>query len=522
MATMLARLERSEKRRRPSDSGLARRAAGLSEKYLDGRRCRGPCGGWRTRTAGGAGARRATARSGCRPGCRGCRRGWSTTCWCTSSRTCWCPATRRTSGRWWTTSPAERARGFLEGVAAAAHLGIEADRRTAPTRERLRWPPTTSEPTLSRLGPGERPLDHHAHVGVVGREPVDRPPAHVDRLLAHHRFGPGRRHPPEPYVEVADPPAGPQNATACASRWTGTGSSTSSVDAGLLGGLAQRRPGQRLVLPGSQWPPSWNHRPALRAASAAPAPGRPTAPGRWPSGGRGGSRAASRRRGPSGARRTAGAALLGGVGRRARRQRARASAWRRGHASVGRRGVRTVSPTRCEQVGQRGVELVVGQPRRRAPRPRGSRAGRPGRSAVGSRSGCAQTVSRASCPWRERSAPHSAEASRSRRGRSSSPTSAAKVASAGPPAARRRRTASCILAAAGIRLVVAWPTTSSTQPSTSASVVSSRASAASCAGRLRRLEQPALQRLLDGGRVGGVDAADRSSMPAVSMVMPRP
>jgi len=36
VATMLARLERSEKRRRPSDSGLQRRASELSERYLDG------------------------------------------------------------------------------------------------------------------------------------------------------------------------------------------------------------------------------------------------------------------------------------------------------------------------------------------------------------------------------------------------------------------------------------------------------------------------------------------------------
>jgi predicted metal-dependent hydrolase len=37
VATMLARLERSEKRRRPTDSGLQRRASELSERYLDGR-----------------------------------------------------------------------------------------------------------------------------------------------------------------------------------------------------------------------------------------------------------------------------------------------------------------------------------------------------------------------------------------------------------------------------------------------------------------------------------------------------
>ena len=37
VATMLERLERSEKRRRPSDAGLKRRALDLSERFLDGR-----------------------------------------------------------------------------------------------------------------------------------------------------------------------------------------------------------------------------------------------------------------------------------------------------------------------------------------------------------------------------------------------------------------------------------------------------------------------------------------------------
>lgn len=36
VTTMLARLERSEKRRRPSDAGLKRRAAELSDRYLGG------------------------------------------------------------------------------------------------------------------------------------------------------------------------------------------------------------------------------------------------------------------------------------------------------------------------------------------------------------------------------------------------------------------------------------------------------------------------------------------------------
>ena len=34
VATMLERLEKSDQRRRPSDSGLKRRAVGLSDRYL--------------------------------------------------------------------------------------------------------------------------------------------------------------------------------------------------------------------------------------------------------------------------------------------------------------------------------------------------------------------------------------------------------------------------------------------------------------------------------------------------------
>ena len=37
VSTMLARLERSERRRRPSDAALTERAAALNERYLDGR-----------------------------------------------------------------------------------------------------------------------------------------------------------------------------------------------------------------------------------------------------------------------------------------------------------------------------------------------------------------------------------------------------------------------------------------------------------------------------------------------------
>ena len=85
------------------------------------------------------------------------------------------------------------------------------------------------------------------------------------------------------------------------------------------------------------------------------------------------------------------------------------------------------------------------------------------------------------CRDAPRAAPRSRAASRSRRGRSSRPTRVANVCSAGPPVARRRRTASRRDSAPAI-CVDARVTTMSTHPSTRASSVSSRASAAACAG----------------------------------------
>ena len=87
------------------------------------------------------------------------------------------------------------------------------------------------------------------------------------------------------------------------------------------------------------------------------------------------------------------------------------------------------------------------------------------------------------------------------------PTREAKVCSAGPPAARRRRTVSRIASACGRWPRAAASVTCSTQPSISASSVSRRTRAASWAGRVVRLEQPAGQRLLDRRRVAAVDVA---------------
>jgi len=128
VATMLERLERSERRRRPSDAGLKRRATDLSDRYLDGR------------------ARPLTVRwvdnqnsrwGSCTPSDRSIR---------LSRRLQGMPAwvidyvlvhelahlleAGHTTAFWkWVDRypKAERAKGFLEGVAAASQLGIQAD-----------------------------------------------------------------------------------------------------------------------------------------------------------------------------------------------------------------------------------------------------------------------------------------------------------------------------------------------------------------------------------------------------------
>ena len=125
VATMLARLERSERRRRPGNAALARRAADLSERYLDGRAM--PLSvRWVDNQSSRWGS--------CTPGDRTIRlstrlRGMPT----------WVldyvlvhelahliePGHTREFWAWVDRFPrAERAKGFLEGVAAATHLGL--------------------------------------------------------------------------------------------------------------------------------------------------------------------------------------------------------------------------------------------------------------------------------------------------------------------------------------------------------------------------------------------------------------
>ena len=128
VATMLARLERSERRRRPSDAALMRRAKDLNARYLDGKATPGT-----VRWVDNQNSRWGS----CTPADRAIR---------LSRRLEGMPAwvidyvlvhelahllELGHTARFWSLvdrfPKAERAKGFLEGVAAASHLGIEAD-----------------------------------------------------------------------------------------------------------------------------------------------------------------------------------------------------------------------------------------------------------------------------------------------------------------------------------------------------------------------------------------------------------
>jgi predicted metal-dependent hydrolase len=128
VATMLARLEKSERRRRPSDAALSRRAADLSAKHLDGlaepltvRWVANQNSRWGSCTPSDRSIRLSTRLQGM-PGwvidyvlvhelAHLIEAGHTPTFWS------WVDRYPR----------AERAKGFLEGVAAASQLGIEGD-----------------------------------------------------------------------------------------------------------------------------------------------------------------------------------------------------------------------------------------------------------------------------------------------------------------------------------------------------------------------------------------------------------
>lgn len=128
VATMLARLEKSEQRRRPSDAGLQRRAAELSGKFLDDlpqpltvRWVDNQNSRWGSCTPSDRSIRLSTRLQGM-------------PAWVIDYVLVHELAHLIESGHtptfwsWVDRYPkAERAKGFLEGVAAASQLGIEAD-----------------------------------------------------------------------------------------------------------------------------------------------------------------------------------------------------------------------------------------------------------------------------------------------------------------------------------------------------------------------------------------------------------
>ena len=128
VATMLERLEKSERRRRPSDAGLLRRARELSDRYLDGK-ARPQVVRWVDNQNSRWGS--------CTPSDRSIR---------LSRRLVGMPPwvvdyvlvhelahlleAGHTTDFWRLVDrypKAERAKGFLEGVAVASHLGLVAD-----------------------------------------------------------------------------------------------------------------------------------------------------------------------------------------------------------------------------------------------------------------------------------------------------------------------------------------------------------------------------------------------------------
>ncbi|MBY9075468.1 M48 family metallopeptidase [Nocardioides sp. WL0053] len=128
VATMLKRLEKSDQRRRPSDSGLKRRAVGLSDRYLSGL-ARPDTVRWVDNQNSRWGSCTPSDRS-----IRLSRRLQGMPSWVIDYVLVHELAHLIEAGHtpafweWVDRYPkAERAKGFLEGVAAASHLGIEAD-----------------------------------------------------------------------------------------------------------------------------------------------------------------------------------------------------------------------------------------------------------------------------------------------------------------------------------------------------------------------------------------------------------
>jgi predicted metal-dependent hydrolase len=127
VATMVARLDRQEKRRRPSDAGLKRRAVELSARYLDGladpltvRWVANQNSRWGSCTPTDRSIRLSTRLQG--------MPSWVTD-YVLVHELAHLIEVGHTPEFWsWVDRypKAERAKGFLEGVAAASHVGIDA------------------------------------------------------------------------------------------------------------------------------------------------------------------------------------------------------------------------------------------------------------------------------------------------------------------------------------------------------------------------------------------------------------
>ncbi len=415
-----------------------------------------------------------------------CRRGWSTTCSSTSWPTCSRPSHNEAFWAWVDALPAGRARQGLP-----------------------RWA-TPRPPTSSRRRPPTR--------GDAQRTTSAARAAEISRCISSSRSGSAS-----------------------------TGHQRTSRDSSLTVCSAVRCRGRRRTARRGGGRRPRRRRTAPRARRGAPAPGRvrssvsPDSSRGLPQ--RGAGRGWCRRARSARRRRTSGAPCGAGsaapTGRRRRARRVPAVRWSGRQPRVQPVGVRPRCATKrsrssaCaalgrapprqhgEGVGVEGRSLLggrVGGPgpaveaaleqvaaARRRSRRADSSVGGAGVLAEAERvvevgggrqqvRGCIQTPSRASVPWRVRSEPHRVEASRSRRGRSSSPTREAKVCSAGPPAARRRRTASW---PAWSRRASArrWPGRRPRRPSPrpGRASTSRRSSAACWAGVCFGLEQTALR-----------------------------
>ena len=136
---------------------------------------------------------------------------------------------------------AERAKGYLQGYSSAAHLEPPPRFRGRGARRRRR--------RLSRSqGPTRRASATSSTMSGCGvGQRVDRPPAHVQRLVADRVLGVGRRDGEEAYVEVVDAAARVAERHRVLAQLHRHRVEHQAGDARLLGGLAERprRPGWR-------------------------------------------------------------------------------------------------------------------------------------------------------------------------------------------------------------------------------------------------------------------------------------